>query len=231
MDRELLTFALNVGAALLMGVALGLERQYRAHPAGLRTNALVCVGAALFVSLAGLTHDVGSPTRMASYVVSGIGFLGGGVIIREGFNVRGLSTAGTLWCCAAIGTLCGMGFPLHALIGTVAILGILIGLRPVGLWMDEKRKLAPGVDVYYRLRVLCREKEQAVIRTILIRHVNGRPKLTVQGIATRDTDEPDQVAVSVEVYSVERNDRAMEEIVERLNIEPGVVAVSWEKVA
>jgi putative Mg2+ transporter-C (MgtC) family protein len=229
MDLDFVHFARNVTAALLMGVALGLERQFRTHPAGLRTNTLVCVGAALFVSLTHLAHDTNSPTRVASYIVSGIGFLGGGVIIREGFNVRGLSTAATLWCCAAVGTLCGMGFPLHALFGTIVILGIHIGLRPLALWIDEKRKTSPGVEVNYRLRVLCKEQEQNVIRTILLRHVNGRPKLSVQGIATRDTDELGSVAITVEVYSSERNDRAMEEIVERLNIEPGVAAVSWEK--
>jgi putative Mg2+ transporter-C (MgtC) family protein len=129
-----------------------------------------------------------------------------------------------------VGTLSGMGFPLYALVGTGAILAIHIGLRPLGLWIDEMRKTSPGVEVNYRLRVLCKEQEQNIIRTIVLRHVNGRPKMAVQGIATRDTDEPDRVAVTVDVYSTERNDRAMEEVVERLNIEPGALAVSWEKV-
>src|SRR5271154_5826230 len=111
MDYNLVRFTLNVGAAMLMGVALGLERQYRSHPAGLRTNSLVCVGAAMFVSLSGLMGV--NDTRIASYIVSGIGFLGGGVIIREGFNVRGMNTAATLWCSAAVGSLAGAGFPLQ----------------------------------------------------------------------------------------------------------------------
>ena len=75
--NELGFFALNILVALVLGALLGLERQYRGHLAGLRTNALVCVGAALFVSLSGLLKDTNSPTRIASYVVSGIGFLGG----------------------------------------------------------------------------------------------------------------------------------------------------------
>src|SRR5262245_50173167 len=92
-----------------MGVAIGLERQFRQHTAGLRTNALVCVGAALFVSLSRFISPDTSPTRVAAQVVSGIGFLGGGVILREGFNVRGMNTAATLWCSAAVGTLAGAG--------------------------------------------------------------------------------------------------------------------------
>jgi putative Mg2+ transporter-C (MgtC) family protein len=228
MELSLSLFALNTAAAMLMGVALGLERQFRGHPAGLRTNALVCMGAAMFVSLSRLMED-DSPTRIASYIVSGIGFLGGGVIIREGFNVRGMNTAATLWCCAAVGTLSGAGFAVYALVGTVGILTIHIGLRPLALWIDEHRKTAPGVEVNYRIRALCREREQGIIRTILLRHINSHAKMSVQGIATHETETPEQVAISVDVFSIERNDRAMEELVARLNIEPGVTAVSWEK--
>src|SRR4051812_44299980 len=89
---EIVSFILNVGAALLMGAAIGLERQFRQRTAGLRTNALVCVGAALFVSLSRLIGPEASPSRVAAQVVSGVGFLGGGIILREGFNVRGMNT-------------------------------------------------------------------------------------------------------------------------------------------
>jgi putative Mg2+ transporter-C (MgtC) family protein len=225
---SLASFAFHVGAAMLMGVALGLERQFRGHPAGLRTNALVCIGAAMFVSLSGLMGD-SSPTRIASYIVSGIGFLGGGVIIREGFTVRGMNTAATLWCCAAVGTLSGAGFVEYALVGTAAILTSHVGLRPLALWIDEHRKTAPNVELTYRLRVLCGEREQGVIRTILLRHINAHAKMAVQGIATNETETPDRVSIIVDIFSIERNDRAMEELVARLNIEPSVTAVSWEK--
>jgi putative Mg2+ transporter-C (MgtC) family protein len=226
---DLLHYTGNVFAAMIMGLVLGLERQYRGHPAGLRTNALVCVGAAMFVSLTRLFEDTNSPTRIASYIVSGIGFLGGGVIIREGMTVRGMNTAATLWCAAAVGTLTGAGFAAYALVGMLAILAVNVGLRPLAHWLDESRKMAPGVECLYRMRVLCVEREQAVIRTIVMRHVNGRPKMVVQGIATRETDQHERVAIEVDIFAIERNDRAMEELVERLNIEPGVAAVSWEK--
>jgi putative Mg2+ transporter-C (MgtC) family protein len=104
-------FVLNTGAALLMGVAIGLERQWRQHSAGLRTNALVALGAALFVSLSILMDDTHSPTRIASYVVSGLGFLGGGVILRNGLTVKGLNTAATIWCSGAVGTSVGSELP------------------------------------------------------------------------------------------------------------------------
>jgi len=226
---EIFWFALDAGAALLMGATLGLERQFRGHPAGLRTNALVCLGAALFVSLSGLMNDVGSPTRIASYVVSGIGFLGGGVILREGFNVRGMNTAATLWCSGAVGALAGSGFPAHALIGTVLVLAVHLSLRPLGQWVDERRKTAVDVEVNYRMRVVCGEREQGVVRTILLRHVNSHARMTIQGISTQDGDQPGRANVVADIYATERNDRAMEEVVRRLDIEPGVAAVSWEK--
>src|SRR6266403_2205956 len=105
-----LLYAANIAVAFLLGLAIGLERELRHHEAGLRTNALVALGAALFVSLARLYDHEGSPTRVAGQVVSGIGFLAGGVIIRDGFSVKGLTTAATLWCTAAVGTLAGSGF-------------------------------------------------------------------------------------------------------------------------
>jgi putative Mg2+ transporter-C (MgtC) family protein len=223
-------FAFHSGAALLMGAALGLERQYRGHPAGLRTNALVSVGAALFVALGGLYVGTNvDPTRIASYVVSGIGFLGGGVILREGFNVRGMNTAATLWCTAAVGSLCGAGFVAHALAGALLVLTIHIGLRPVAHWIDLWRKTSPDVETAYRVRVVCEEKDQALVRTIVLRHLNAHKGMIVQGIALVDCDQANRIAVAADVFSHQRDDRAMEELVTRLNIEPGVVAVSWER--
>ncbi len=222
-------FALNVGAAFLMGATIGLERQWRQHTAGLRTNTLVCVGAALFVSLSPLMHDDNSPTRIVSYVVSGIGFLGGGVILREGLNVRGMNTAATLWCTAAVGALCGSGFALHALLGTAVILSVHLFLRPLGRWVDAHSKAAGDTEVLYRLRVVCEEKQESLIRTILLRHVNSQPHMVIQGISTQEGGQHDRAAVVAEIYSQGRNDRALEDLMSRINIEPGVLAVSWEK--
>jgi len=226
---DVLFFALNVGAALLMGLANGVERQFRGHPAGLRTNALVCVGAALFVSLTGLMGDNANPTRIASYIVSGVGFLGGGVILREGLNVKGLNTAATLWCSAAVGTLAGAGFPLQALVGTAVILGIHLGLRPVSRWVSARMTTATDVETAYRLRGVCLEKDEGVIRNIVLRHVNSHARMNVQGLSTQDAEQPDNAVVVADIFSVERQDRAVQEIMSRLTIEPGVKSVSWEK--
>lgn len=129
-------FALRLAVGVGCGAIIGLERQWRARMAGLRTNALVATGATLFVLYAVATED-SSPTRVASYVVSGIGFLGGGVILREGFNVRGLNTAATLWCSAAVGVLAASGHLVFTLIGTGTIVAVHLLGRPLGRLVDR----------------------------------------------------------------------------------------------
>jgi putative Mg2+ transporter-C (MgtC) family protein len=228
--HELATFSLHVGAALVMGAAIGLERQFRQHTAGLRTNALVCVGAAMFVSISGLVPGETSPTRMASYVVSGVGFLGGGVILREGFSVRGLATAATLWCSAGVGCLAGFGFLGHALIGTIAVLFTHVALRPLARLVDVRAKALADSETLYRMRVTCGNLDAALVRTILLRHVNSKPAMTIQGIATQDTDKPEKSIVVADVFASEGNDKFMNDIVARISIEPSVVDVSWQRV-
>jgi putative Mg2+ transporter-C (MgtC) family protein len=138
-------FALRLGAALLLGAAIGLERQWRQRTTGLRTNALVAVGAAMFVTMGGLISGDGSQGRVAAYVVSGIGFIGGGVILKDGFNIRGLNTAATLWCTAAVGTLVALGQVWLAVVGTAAVLASNLLLRPLAQGVSRaagKRKSA-----------------------------------------------------------------------------------------
>jgi putative Mg2+ transporter-C (MgtC) family protein len=222
-------FILEVGAALLMGLAIGIERQFGQHPAGLRTNALVCVGAALFVSLSRLMGDSGSPTRIAAQVVSGIGFLGGGAILREGVNVKGMTTAATLWCSAAIGTLSGAGFPLEAMMGTLVILVTTVSLHPLSNWIDKRCKAAKNVDTSYMLRAICEEQQEGLIRTLIMRHIDSHASMVVQGLSTQAADQPGRKLVIANIYSSIRDDHAMQDVMSRINIEPGITSASWER--
>ena len=120
---------------------IGIERQYRHRSVGLRTTILVAIGSYLFVSfsvlLNGYNIDV---TRIAAQIVTGIGFLGAGVILKDGVKIRGLTTAATLWCTAAIGVLCASGFILEAISGTVIILFSNVFLRYVNKIVNQKSK-------------------------------------------------------------------------------------------
>ena len=180
------------------------------------------------MSLSRLMDDEASPTRIASYIVSGLGFLGGGVILRDGLNVKGMNTAATIWCTGAVGTLAGAGFLFEAVAGTAAVLTVHLGLRPVVCWIELRTKTTTDVETYYRLRVVCEGAESAHVRAILLRHIGGHARMTVQGISTEDSDKEGKVVVA-DVYAMERNDRAMEAIVARLSIEPEVTGVSWRR--
>ncbi|HVN18762.1 MAG TPA: MgtC/SapB family protein [Dongiaceae bacterium] len=124
-------FAIRLGVALLLGAIIGAERQWRQPMAGLRTNALVAAGAAMFVMLSALVAGPDDGFRIAGQGESGIGFLGAGVILRNGLSITGLNTAATLWCSAAVGTLAGYGMYGSATIGAIAALGANVGLRPI----------------------------------------------------------------------------------------------------
>jgi uncharacterized membrane protein YhiD involved in acid resistance len=145
--------AISLGMATLMGACIGFERQWRQRMAGLRTNTLVAIGAASFVIFEGLFPDDGSPTRVAAQVVSGIGFLGAGIIFREGLHVTGLNTAATLWCSAAVGLLAGSGHPLHAALATAFVVLVNLTLRPLVRIINRQPISQAETDFHYRVRV------------------------------------------------------------------------------
>jgi putative Mg2+ transporter-C (MgtC) family protein len=138
-----LDILLHLVAALLAGGAIGMERSYHGRPAGFRTHALVCLASSLLMLLTVYQAEwfppVGDtvrldPQRMAQGIMTGIGFLGAGVIFKEGSTVRGLTTAASIWVTAAIGILVGSGLYYPAAVGTVLTLGVLAAFR----WIENR---------------------------------------------------------------------------------------------
>ena len=144
MDQTQLTIVTNLLGAVVAGSLIGLERSYHARPAGFRTHTLVCLASSLLmiVDLFQLIWMQGAPldtiktdpTRMAQGIMTGIGFLGAGVIFKEGVSVRGLTTAASIWITAAIGIMFGIGFYFPAIFSTVIVLIILSTFR----WVERK---------------------------------------------------------------------------------------------
>ena len=128
---SLLDTSLSLTTAFILGGVIGMERQVRQRTAGLRTNVLVAVGAAIFVDMANRLGSHDGAIHVVAYVVSGIGFLGAGVIMREEGNVRGLNTAATLWGSAAVGACAGADLLLEAILGALFVLAANTLLRPV----------------------------------------------------------------------------------------------------
>jgi putative Mg2+ transporter-C (MgtC) family protein len=134
-------FTIRLLTALAAGILIGFERQWHHKSAGLRTNTLVAIGSALYVLLSiQLTQEKGDVTRIIGQVVTGIGFLGAGIIFKEGINVYGLTTAATVWCSSAIGCLAAAGYFIETLIGTFIIILINSLLIPLDIWLSERNK-------------------------------------------------------------------------------------------
>jgi putative Mg2+ transporter-C (MgtC) family protein len=148
MEREWLAIFTHLLVATIAGGLIGLERTYHGRPAGFRTHTLVCVASSLLMLVtmyharlfAGAPPDTVriDPTRMAQGVMTGIGFLGAGVIVREGLTVRGLTTAASIWITAAIGILAGIGFYSAVLMGSIITIGILTVFRKAENWIPSQ---------------------------------------------------------------------------------------------
>lgn len=142
-------FIFRLVCALLAGIIIGTQRELRQHQAGLTTNALVAVGACIFIliseSVIMKAQLAGGPVnndnlRVLSQVVTGIGFLGAGVIMKNGVTIHGLSSAATIWCSATVGCLCGYGLWREALIAVATIIFINWGLKGVEIYFKSKKK-------------------------------------------------------------------------------------------
>jgi putative Mg2+ transporter-C (MgtC) family protein len=218
-------FALRLAVGVGCGALIGLERQWRARMAGLRTNALVAGGATLFVLYAAATED-SSPTRVASYVVSGIGFLGGGVILREGFNVRGLNTAATLWCSAAVGVLAASGHLVFTLIATGTVIAIHMFGRPLGRLIDHDHTGGEDEDLQpYVVQVVCRPKSEKYARAQIVQHASSND-ITLRGIHTGKAND-DEITLTVHLLMGGHTPARLERLVAELSLQPGVRAVQW----
>lgn len=218
------TAVLNLTVALLLGSAIGFERQWRQRLAGLRTNTLVALGAASFVVFAAIYPDEISPTRVAAQVVSGIGFIGAGIIFREGLNVRGLNTAATLWCSAAVGVLAGAGALWHATAVTALVVTVNLLLRP--LVQRINKVSTPETPKSYAIHIVSRGSEEAHIRALLLQGL-ATGGLRLRELDSRHIEDSDRVEVSAHISAQGQGDSALEQIVGRLSLEPSVTAARW----
>lgn len=217
--------AVNLGVAMACGALIGSERQVRQRMAGLRTNALVAMGAAAFVIFSQLVPNEVSPTRVAAQVVSGIGFLGAGIIFRDGFNVHGLNTAATLWCSAAVGLMAGIGEAAFAGVMTAGVVFVNLGLRPLVKWLKKKTRAGVPVLRAYRVLVTCRAEVEGDVRALILR-VLGIGGLKISEVSARTGEDGLELSATVSGEGVP--EEAIELAVQRLAAEPGLVKVRWE---
>lgn len=210
---------ISLVAAFIFGGLIGLERQYRQRTAGLRTNVLVAVGAAIFVDLANrLQGNSGA-------VVSGVSFLGAGVIMREEGNVRGLNTAATLWGSSAVGATAGADLISEAFLATIFVLLANTLLRPVANVINRKPITIENVEMTNTLYVITERSQQRKILTVLeeeLKQSNILPRtLTVHTFGENEI----QIKVILADNTIDTAD--LDQLVQRLSDLPAVQEIFW----
>jgi putative Mg2+ transporter-C (MgtC) family protein len=165
--HDFLDTLVSLFVAFVLGTLIGAERQYRQRSAGLRTNVLVCVGAAAFVDLANRLDGADGAVRVIAYVVSGIGFLGAGAIMKEGLNVRGLNTAATLWASAAVGACAGADMAAQSVALTIFVLAGNTLLRPLVNAIDRIPLNERTSEATYEISVTTDSRRAAEVRDVM----------------------------------------------------------------
>jgi putative Mg2+ transporter-C (MgtC) family protein len=210
--------------ALILGACVGAERQWRQRAAGLRTNTLVCFGAAAFVDL-GLTIAPGT-TQVIAYVVSGVGFLGAGAIMKDGGSVRGLNTAATLWCSAAVGACAGAGEMLDAVFVTTLLITINSVLRPLSRFIDRRSLAVLDTHTLYRLRLSCDDDYEAKAEH-RITHAIAARALVLREIRAEKIDDSGTSMIQAILESATHDAELLEALASELRTDPSIKSVEW----
>ena len=227
--HSLLDTFVSVAAAFILGSLIGLERQVRQRTAGLRTNTLVAVGAAVFVDLANRLDGSGGAVRVVAYVVSGIGFLGAGAIMKEGANVTGLNTAATLWGSAAVGACAGANLLGEALIAALFVLASNTLLRPVVNRINRQPISEEASEATYVGRVICsRAARPEVMDQLLL-------LLEAANYPVRDVDQhpfgPADTEIGATLYATAVEPAELDRVIEDLESLDGVQQAFWNATA
>lgn len=217
-------FLVNILICFILSFFIGLERQWRRRNIGLRTNVLVSLGSFLFVVLAVNLNISSDSTRIAAQVVSGIGFLGAGVILKDGIHIRGLNTAATLWCNAAIGVLCAYGFLFEAIVGTTFILISNILLRKLSILMVGSYSQN---DSNYLLTIVCKEKHQNIYRKEVIEWLE-KNNISLESISTNELEDS---LIKLKFYVCSRNAIELERLVLKLSIDTNIISISFKMIS
>jgi len=220
---------LRTGAALLtafvLGGLIGLERQWRQRTAGLRTNVLVAVGAAAFVDLGLRVAGEDGSVRVISYVVSGIGFLGAGVIMKEGAQVRGIDTAATLWATAAVGAFAGTGEFGEAALVALFILAGNTALRPLANFIDRRPISQTATEALYRVHVTCKPENVADARDLLFEELE-RHNYPIRDIETLSESE-ELIELAATLVPTAANPEDLDEVVRHLDRNDAIESATW----
>lgn len=218
--------AVHLFVAFLLGSVIGFERQWRQRFTGVVTHALVAIGAATFAALPFLMGMQEHVVRMAAQVVTGIGFLGAGVIMRDGVSIRGLSTAATVWCTGAVGVMAGCGFLGAALLATVMIVLCNLSLPYLARWVYRMAPAETVAQCFYEVEIVVESQQEALVRAELLRKLNEQA-LALQSLESHTIKGSSQSEINAVVLGLERQADVLETLIGELALAPYVLAVRW----
>jgi len=223
---DFLDTLVSLSAAFVLGTLIGAERQYRLRTAGLRTNVLVAVGAAAFVDIGMHLTGADGAVRIIAYVVSGIGFLGAGAIMKEGMNVRGLNTAATLWGSAAVGCCAGADLIAQAALLTVFVLAGNTLLRPLVNAIERAPLDERTSEATYQFRLTVDADALADVRELLVEKLEASHYPVGDGDVVERADESIEVVATLVSTAVEAAE--LDAVAADLARRPGVRHATWD---
>jgi putative Mg2+ transporter-C (MgtC) family protein len=227
-----LGFAIRMLVAILLGFIVGFERQWTKHQAGILTNVIVCVGAYAYSAFSYISQgDNVDVTRIAAQVVCGIGFLGAGLILRDGTNVTGLSTAATIWTTAAIGVLCTLPNILFSIIVAMAIVFLHLLLHPLSAYINKvnhynKEKHA-NKECVYKISIVCTEEVETDVRTHLIKTIRNKNGVLLHNLESNSTDDAN-VKIRAYITTAKQNDDIVESLLAHVGKDEGIISAGWK---
>jgi putative Mg2+ transporter-C (MgtC) family protein len=225
MPIALASAAIDLSVALVCGAIIGSERQIRQRMAGLRTNALVSLGACGFVIFSQLFPNEVSQSRVAAQVVSGIGFLGAGIIFRDGFNIHGVNTAATLWCSAGVGLLAGAGAWPYALLLTAFVVFINLGLRPLVKLLKTYTPAGMPATRHWRIVLTGTQASEPALRALVLKVLaESGLHLTELSVQARDG----ALDLTATAGGLGRSEDMMDQAATLLAAESAVLGLRWE---
>lgn len=226
-------FLIRMMIAILLGALIGTERQLTKHYTGIITTIIVCMGSFAFASFAFLVGDANrDTTRIAAQIVSGIGFLGAGVILSDGTKVKGINTAATVWASAAVGILCCIDKIWFAVAVALAILITHLVLHPVTEYIDkkqryDKKKSQKAEETFYRISIICDEDHAPEIKEKLIKKIRETENVLLRKLQTGGQTDGN-VKVKADISTKVKDNELVESLIVYLGTNNDIISAGWK---
>lgn len=225
-------FAIRLLITAGLGMLIGAERQLTKHRTGILTNVIVCVGSFAFTAFSYLAKDGSSDvTRIAAQIVSGIGFLGAGVIISDGTKIKGINTAASIWASASVGILCCLDRWWFAAMvaGTIVLAHIVI--HPITEFITKKQEYNKGksdkLETFYRISIVCSEENADEIKKNIIEYFRELDDVLLRNLEMSDVD-GGNVKVRAEISTKRKNNELVEHIITHVGKHEDIISTGWK---